>query len=1085
MQCASCGSVIEPGSTHCTACGALVPLPCPSCGYGNDLHAKFCSECGHRLLADDAERRQLTVMFCDLVGSTELASRLDPEELREVVASVLRRIANIVGTFDGFVAEYLGDGVLVYFGYPGARENDAESAIRAGLQVVEEVPLITLLDGYRPAVRVGIATGLVVVGATGDAAIRNAAGSTPHLAARLQSLAQPGAVVIASSTWALTHGLFEFRDLGLTYLKGFAEPIRAWQVQGAVQAESRFEAVHQAGLTPMVDREAELALLWDQWCRADDGQGRVVLLSGEPGIGKSRLTAMLMQRLAGKPHIRLRYFCSPHLQGSPMHPFIQQLERAAGFSRGDSPVRKVDLLEAAFDGSASTEDVALFADLLSLPAGDKYPKPQMSAQKRKEKTMEALLRLMESFSRRQTLLIIFEDAHWSDPTSQDLLALAVERAAGRPVLLIITFRPEFNASWDQKSHVSGLTLGPLSREEGVALVEGIAGESTLARPVIEDIVERTDGLPLFLEELTKAVLEVNRENGDQQRVLARTPHHDVTVPATLHASLMTRLDRLGDAKEIAQIGAALGREFSYELLAAVAEKDPADLRTGLDRLIQSGLIFAIETSSRTSYLFKHALVQDAAYGMMLRAKRQKLHQRIVQVLETTFAETRDVQPELLAHHCMEAGLTNKAIGYWLTAGLRALARSTMQEALVWLGRGLRLIEELPDSRSRHQMELDFQIARGKALITTKGYAVQITGTTFDRAYQLCCLLDNPPQLLSVLHGQWTHALLRGDMVSARRRAEELLRQGEARNDEVWLLMGCRFIGVTCYPLGDFATGRDHLERGLKLFNPARRSMYSAVTVDDAEVVMLTYLAYALLYLGDVDQARQRCAAAQEQARQLAQPYSLTHALVGTAFIEYYLGYPRTALEHLARLLALTAEHGIVYYTAVGTILRGACLVAAGFEKDGIDALAQGLDAYRATGSTLYLPSWLAMFAAACGTAHQVEQGLRLVAEALECLEATGMRNDESEVRRVRGDLLFAVHDIAGAESSYREALAVAHQQHATLMALRAAMRLASLLDDRGNRAEARDVLEPAHLRITEGFDISLVKEAKVLLEKLV
>jgi class 3 adenylate cyclase/predicted ATPase len=1086
--CPACHADVGRGTSRCKACGTPISLLCPSCGRSTSPGSKFCSACGHQLLADDAERRQLTVMFCDLVGYSELVSRRDPEDVREIVGSFLRRVTEVVAVFNGFVAEYLGDGALVYFGYPTAHENDVECAVRAGLQVVEEVSRLTLLGGYRPRVRIGIATGLVVVGATegtGIAAIRNAAGASPSLAARLQALAEPGTVVVAPSTRQLAGGLFEYRDLGPALLKGFSEPVRAWQVLGAASTDSRFEARHQSALTPLVGREEEVALLWDAWRHAREGSGRVVLLSGEPGIGKSRLTAILLDRVAAEPHTRLRYFCSPHLQGSPLHPCIQQLERAAGFVRGDSPERKLELLEATLAaGAVDDSDVALIADLLSLPSGDRYPKPQITAQKRKERTMEALLRQLEALSRRQPVLMIFEDVHWIDPTSLDLLDLTVARVADRPILLIVTSRPEFSTTWDSQPHVSVLSLRSLARQESATLIANVAGTDTLPNQVVDDILERTDGVPLYLEELTNAVLEASLEQGGARSVAARAPGRELVVPATLHASLMTRLDRLGEAKEIAQMGAALGREFSYELLAAVAGRHPAELEAALERLINAGLLFASGTPPQVAYLFKHALVQDAAYDTMLRAKRQKLHQRIVQVLEEAFPETKDVQPELVAHHCTEAGLTDKAIGYWLQAGVRALSRSTMQEALGRLQQGLKLIATLPENAARHRLELSFQIARGKALIATKGYAVQVTGDTFARAHDLCAALNHPPQLLSVLHGQWTHALLRGDMVSAQRRTEELVQQGHARGDEVWMLMGCRFAGVTCYPIGEFAAGRDHLQRGLSLFDPARRTVYAAVTVDDAQVVMLTYLAYQLLYLGDVDQARRRCEEALEEARRLAQPYSLTHALIGAAYVSYYLGDVDNAMKHLAKLLALTAEHGIAYYGAIGTIFLGCCLAATERVEEGIRALEQGLEASRATGSALYLPSWLTMLANAHGKAERPERGLELVTEALQVLQVTGMRNDESEVHRVRGELLLASGDRHGAEASFLQALHVAQRQQAMLLALRAATLLARLWTDRGDRPRSRALLIPVYERIREGFDVPAVRHARALLHAL-
>lgn len=1104
MECPSCNALIADDATNCQACGWIVQESCPSCGTLNSRRAKFCSECGKALhLAGGisettplsaslsaeypgvtAERRQLTVMFCDIVGSTELASRLDPEDHRAVIGPIRRRVAEIVSEFHGYVAEYLGDGTVVYFGFPEAREDYVECAIRAGLSVASQVSQLRLLNDYRPNVRIGIATGLVVVGNAkdkGDPDVLIAAGVIPTLAARLQSIAEPGAVVVASTTRRIAAGLFEYRDLGLQSLKGFPEPVQVWQVLGSTATESRFDAQHPSALTPLIGRQKEITFLQDKWRHATEGKGSVVLVSGESGIGKSRLTAKLLEQMASEQHTKLRYFCSPHLQGSALHPSIQQLERAAGFSRADSSTQKLDRLARLFaPGPQMPEDIALMADLLSIPLDDRYPKLQYSAQKRKEKTMEAFLRQLDLLSQQNPLLMVFEDAHWIDPTSRELLFLAVERIANLPILLVVTFRPEFNVAWASQQHVSILELVPLARHESVELIASIPGGAELPKEVVDDIVDRTDGVPLYVEELTNAVLEGVLQDEGGHLVVTRSPRRALSIPATLHASLMARLDRLGQAKEIAQIGAAIGREFSFDLLSAVAQKDPGDLQIALDRLVRSGLLFASRSSPQVNYLFKHALVQDAAYDTMLRTTRQNLHTRVAETLEQIFVETKDVQPELLAHHCTEAGLIDKAISYWLKAGQRALARSTMQEAITRLERGLQLLESLPESASRHGTELAFQIARGMALIATKGYAVQVTGDAFARGRQLCDLLNQPPQLLAVLHGQWTHDLLRADLVSARQRAAELLQQGELRGDALWTLMGCRFSGVTCYPLGEFAAGRNHLERGLALFDPARRATYAALTVDDAQVVMLTYLAYIHLYLGDANQARARCGSALEEARRLAQPYSLTHALIGTAYIELFLGFPQSALTFLSELMAIATEYRIAYYSAVGTIFRGVCLRALGELGESVAVLTQGLNAYRATGSGLYLPSFVMFLAEAQGQAGNPDEGLKLIAEASALMESTQTRNDEAELSRVNGCLLLAVDDRSAAEASFRRAIALANRQGSKILSLRAALDLAGIMLDRDELCGARDMFLPIYNRITEGFDTPVMKRATIV-----
>ena len=576
-------------------------------------------------------------MFVDLVGSTALASRLDPEDLREIIGAYHRCVADTVAHFGGFVAKYMGDGVLVYFGYPQAHENAAEQAVRAGLALVDTVRRLQQPEPLR--VRIGIATGQVVVGdliTSGEGQERGVVGETPNLAARLQALAEPDAVVIGPQTRQLLGDLFEYRDLGAVEVKGFPEPIHPYQVVWESAVESRFEALHGATPTPLVGREEEVDLLQRHWHRAKSGEGRVVLLSGEPGIGKSRLTVALQERLQNEPHTRLRYFCSPHHQDSALHPTIAQLERAAGFERDDTPERKLDKL-AALLAPASPEDGALLAELLSLPTEGRFPPLQLTPQRKKEKTFEALLRQLEDLARQGPVLMLFEDVHWIDPSSRELLDLVIERVPRLPVLLLVTFRPEFQPPWTGQAHVTILVLNRLDRREGAALVQRVVGNGELPSDVVAEIIERTDGVPLFVEELTKAVLE----GGNAGIVLSRAAATALNVPATLHASLMARLDRLGSAaKEVAQVGAILGREFSYELLAAVAQRNAAELDAALDQLVGAGLAFRRGAPPQATYLFKHALVQDAAYGTLLRGKRQELHRRVARCVGGKVARDR-------------------------------------------------------------------------------------------------------------------------------------------------------------------------------------------------------------------------------------------------------------------------------------------------------------------------------------------------------------------------------------------------------------------------------------------------------------
>ena len=668
---------------------------------------------------DAAERRQVTVMFSDLVGSTALSARMDPEDLREIISTYQKCVAETVQRFGGFVAKYMGDGVLVYFGYPQAHEDDAERAVRAGLELVQAVS--GLKSSAPLQTRVGIATGLVVVGdliGSGEAQERGIVGETPNLAARLQGVAEPNAVVIAESTRKLIGNLFDLQDLGGRDLKGIGSLVRAWAVHRPASVESRFEALHASGLTQLVGREEELEILLRRWSKAKTGKGQVVLLSGEAGIGKSRLTAALMERVAGEPHARLRYFCSLQHTDSALYPVIGQMERAAGLAHGDTTQVKLDKLDALLaPTSTSKQDAALFAEMLSLPNDGRYPALNMDPQQRRQKTLEALSAQVEALSCQKPVLMIFEDAHWTDPTSLETFGRVVDRVRSLPVLLIVTFRPEFEPPWIGRPYVAALTINRLAQHDIEAMIDRVVGNKLIPAGVRKDIIERTDGIPLFVEEMTKAVLEAGSEE-EAQRTAATVPSTALAVPASLHASLMARLDRLGAAREVAQIGAAIGREFSHALLGAVIPKPEADLGSALERLIDAGLLFRQGVPPHATYLFKHALVQDAAYGTLLRAPRRALHARIAETLEGRFADIAETHPELLARHCTEAGLIEKAAGLWGKAGQRSLARAALLEGAEQLKRALDQIATLPATPNLRREEIKLHVAFANALALT-------------------------------------------------------------------------------------------------------------------------------------------------------------------------------------------------------------------------------------------------------------------------------------------------------------------------------------------------------------------------------
>ena len=740
---------------------AIASLPKDASGKPSSVDAATTSSALSAKPEDRAERRQVTVMFSDLVGSTALSARMDPEDLREVISAYQKCVAETVQRFGGFVAKYMGDGVLVYFGYPQAHEDDAERAVRAGLELVAAVGG---LKTHAPLqARVGIATRLVVVGdliGSGASQEQAIVGETPNLAARLQGVAEPNSVVIAESTRKLLGNLFELEDLGHKELRGIAGVVRAWTALRPASIESRFEAFHPSGLTDLVGREEELDLLLRRWSRAKIGEGQVVLLSGEAGIGKSRLTAALLERLASELHTRIRSFCSPQHTESAFYPIIGQMERAAKLGRDDKPRAKLDKLDALLaQSSTSTPDAALFAEMLSLPNDGRYPALDLTPQQCRQRTLDALVSQIATLSRQNPVLIIFEDAHWADPTSLELFGRIVDKIPTRRVLLIVTFRPEFEPPWVGRPHVSAVNLNRLGERDIASMIDGVTGNKPLPASTRLDIIERTDGIPLFVEEMTKAVLEAG--SWEALRTASAVPLSTLTVPASLHASLMARLDRLGSAKEVSQIGAVIGREFSHALLAAVAHKSETELQSALDRLMAGGLLFRQGVPPLATYLFKHALVQDAAYGTLLREPRRALHARIAETLASQFAEIVENQPELLARHCTEAGLIEKAAGLWGQAGQRSLARSALIEAVAQLTRALDQIATVPATPSLRREQIKLNVGLANALMHTKGHAAPETKAAFDQARSLIEQeealgepLDDPLLLFSVLYGFW-------------------------------------------------------------------------------------------------------------------------------------------------------------------------------------------------------------------------------------------------------------------------------------------------------------------------------------------
>ena len=1041
---------------------------------------------------DAAERRQVTVMFSDLVGSTALSARMDPEDLREVIVAYQKCVAEAVRRFGGFVAKYLGDGVLVYFGYPEAHEDDAERAVQAGLELIAAVA--SLKTHALLQTRVGIATGLVVVGdliGSGEAQERGIVGETPNLAARLQGIAEANTVVIADGTRRLLGNLFELQDLGARELKGITGPVRVWAALRASSVEGRFEALHTASLTALVGREEELELLLRRWSRAKTGEGQVVLLSGEAGIGKSRLTAALLESVATEPHTRLRCFCSPQHTDSAFYPTISQVERAAGLGYNDKPQAKLDKLDAVLaQTSTSPEDAALFAEMLSLPNDGRYPALALTPEQRRQRTLEALTSQLAGLASQQPVLMIFEDVQWIDPTSLEVLGRTVDRIKTLPVLLIVTFRPEFDPPWIGMPHVTALTINRLAEREIAAMIDHVVGNKPLQAHIRQDIIERTDGIPLFVEEMTKAVLEAAGEN-EARRTAAAVPSPALAVPASLHASLMARLDRLGPAKEVAQVGAAIGREFSHALLAAVVRKPEAELAPALDRLIQAGLLFRQGVPPHATYLFKHALVQDAAYGTLLREPRHALHARIAETLESQFAEIAESRPELLARHCTEAGLIEKAAALWGKAGQRSLARSALAEAAKQLPRALAQIAVLPPTPARRREEIKLQVAFLNSLMHVKGYASPETKAAaekarllIEKAEALGESFEDPLMLFSVLYGFWgaSYNAFNGNAVCEL--ARQFLALAEKQGATVPLMIGHRLMGSSLQLTGNLAESRAHFDQALALYDHAKHRPLATRFGQDIGVSILMFRSYSVWLLGYPKSALADADRALKNAREIGHAPTLMIALVNMTHI--LCGNYATANTNLRDLVALAHEKGALWWTANGMAQQGFVLALTGKASNAVHMVTSAITVWRSMGSTVFIPLALLHLARAYAELGQLNDARRCIDEAMTAVENTNERWFEAEVNRIAGEIALKSPepDAAKAEAYFERALAVAREQGARSLELRAATSMAELWRDQGKRREARDLLAPVYGWFTEGFDTLDLKKAKALLDEL-
>jgi class 3 adenylate cyclase/predicted ATPase len=1052
----------------------------------------------------EAERRQLTVLFCDLVDSTQLSGQLDPEDLREVVRAYQETCAKVIARFDGHIAQYLGDGLLVYFGYPLAHEDDAQRAVRAGLGMVEALGQLNIClkqdRGVDLAVRLGIHTGLVVVGEVGGGTRQEqlALGETPNLAARLQGIAALNTVVISATTFQLLGGFFACQSLGTSLLKGFAQPLEVYQVLSESTARSRLDVAGSTGLTPLVGREQEVGLLRERWAQAKDGLGQVVLLSGEAGIGKSRLVQVLKEHVAAPQAWLIPCQCSPYYQNTALYPLIDVLERVVlRFERDESPQHRLSKLEGFLVqyGLQLAEAVPLFASLLSLPLTAEYGPLSVSPEQQKQRTLHAFLTIFLRVAARQPLLFVMEDLHWVDPSTLELLSLLVDQGPTARILVLLTCRPDFSPPWTGRSHLTQVTLPRLPRRQAAEITGQVAHSKTLPPEVVEQVVAKTDGVPLFVEELTKMVLESGLLQEREDRYELTGPLPPLAIPATLHDSLMARLDRLATVKGLAQLGTTLGREFSYELLQAVSPWDEGTLRRGLHQLVEAEFLYQQGLPPLATYRFKHALIQDTAYQSLLRSTRQQHHRHIAQVLEAQFPEICETQPELLAHHHTEAGLVTQAIPYWQQAGRRAIQRSANLEAIQHLTKGLALLATLPETPVRAQQELDLQLALGLALIASVGRGSVEVQQVYRRAEELCQQVGDTPQRFQALWGLFYFYLLRAEILRARDLGEQLRSLALRWQDRAFELQACWALGTASWFLGELVAARTHLEAGLRLYDPQQHHGHAVLYSGDPGVACGGYRAFALWALGYADQALHQSQQALALARQVAHPYTLALALNFAAWLHQFRREAQDARAAAEAAIALADEQGFPNWFAMAKSIQGWAVAAQGQQAEGLTQMRQGLAAWQATESEVWRPNMLGRMTEACAETGQVDEALGLVIEALKLVQQNGERLWEAELYRLRGELLLRQDTAAvrtrgwslqatEAEACFQRALDVARRQQAKSLELRAAMSLARLWQHQDKRTEAYDLLAPVYGWFTEGFDTADLQDAKALLEEL-
>ena len=1092
-------------------------MPCRNCEYDNPKEALFCMKCGTRLvegnisatrpldtypesktndrLAHEPERRQMTVMFCDLVGSTRLSEQLDPEDLREVMRAYQEVCAKVIKRFEGYIAKYLGDGILVYFGYPKAHEDDARRAVHTGLDVVEAVSHLPLQEKQlqQPLqVRMGIHTGLVVVGEMGAGGVREQmaiVGDTPNIAARLQGLAESDTVVISTATHRLVQGYFDCESIGQHTLKGMSRPMEAYRVVGESGIRGRLEVAGAKGLTPFVGREEEVEILFDRWKRAREGEGQVVLLSGEAGIGKSRLLQVMKSRLVDEPYTKIESHCSAYYQDSSLYPVIDHLRSWLNLKREDTTGAKLAKIEAALQkyGFSLDETVPLFASLLSVPIPADYMPLKLSPEGYKRKTFEALTSLLLKEAEKKPVLRIVEDLHWVDPSTLEYLNLLVDNVKDARILIVFTVRPNFTLPWPICSNITQIAVDQLDSKQVEKLVAAIAEDRLLPKEIVEHVGAKTDGIPLFVEELTKMLLEsaCMVDDGGMYRLSEPLPR--LAIPSTLKDLLMARLDRLDTPKDLVQVGATLGREFTHELLCEISQLDSLNLGRELVKLVNAGILDQRGNPPEASYYFKHALIQDAAYESILKSKRQTYHRVVAKVLEEKFPETKEIQPELIARHYTDAGLSEEAIPFWLKAGKRATERSAHAEAINHLNKGLELLKSVSSTPERFENELNFQVALGGPLRVTEGFAGTGVEKAYLRAMALCRKAGRTDRIYPVLRGMSGIYLARGELRKANGLGKQLMVLSQESNDSKHLVQAHYIMGASLFCLGQIESAFGHLEQGLSHYNPKEHSSHASLYGQDAGAACLFWSSWSQWFLGYPDQALMRSDEAIRLAKELSHPYSLAISYNLAAFIRHFRGELDKTNEMSEVSINLCSDGGYGLFLPMGVILNGWSMARSDNASEGaIEKILQGISSWRSTGAEVFCSFWYALLGDLYLCAGMRDEAGDAISQGFAFANKNNERYFEAELFRLRGELVMDSGDKgeSGADKYFRKSIQIARKQKARSLELRAVISYARLLTKKGRDKRAKKLLTEIYGGFTEGFNTSDLKSAKNLLEEL-